>query len=163
MKYKKEIKYFPLQKKKNGLPKVSLSQNDLEWHERLAEWRRLTTLSELLLKDDNRIYIAIAVAICNESYAKFAATLKSLIRNIRFLLQRFESVKPKNIVIFLIQDGKEKLTPEFLKQANGRILNMQVFESILQGGLHDLSMGGCSFTENSHYTRGSGASNQFDV
>ncbi len=85
-------------------------------------------LRKIVHADQHETYLAVAIAICNEDYMQFAKTLKSLIRNIYFVLQRYEEVNAKNIVIFLIQDGMEKLTPEFIKHANGRIMDRRLYD-----------------------------------
>lgn len=42
-------------------------------------------------------------------------------KNVSLLCQHFENILPNNIVIFLIQDGYEKVSSDFLSDAHRKI------------------------------------------
>lgn len=69
----------------------------------------------------------MGISICNEKYADFLITLQALLRNLYILITKFEGITEEKIVIFLIQDGVEKVSLNFLDDANGRIVKKQDF------------------------------------
>ena len=79
------------------------------------------------------IMFAICVCICNESYDRFLITLKSIMRNVSLACRKDADRKlnPRDFVLFLIQDGREKISPDFLKQAEGRLLEQQAFHNVV--------------------------------
>ena len=63
--------------------------------------------------------MAICISICNESYADFQLTVKALLRNLSYLFRSHDKISQDQVVIFLIQDGIEKIPTSFISQASG--------------------------------------------
>lgn len=59
-----------------------------------VRFNRESKLIERLQPQDGRLILAVAISICNETYADFQITLKALLRNLYFLLARFDRISP---------------------------------------------------------------------
>lgn len=76
------------------------------------------------------IELAICISICNESYSQFLKTMKCILINIAYLTARFAGMDNKNIIIFLIQDGIDKISLDFIDDANRKIIRKEHFNRI---------------------------------
>ena len=63
--------------------------------------------------------LAVCISICNEPYSEFQVTLKALLKNLAYLFRRQEKIREDKVVIFLIQDGLEKISKNFIEDATG--------------------------------------------
>lgn len=68
-------------------------------------------------------------------------------KNVSLLCQHFENILPNNIVIFLIQDGYEKVSSDFLSDAHRKITLKEWFYAI-QEQTNEKSLAGQNNTFN---------------
>ena len=74
--------------------------------------------------------------------------MKCILKNVSLLCQNFDKISSHNIVVFLIQDGLEKVTPTFLDDAHRRIIRKEQFYSLLELSSHEKSLAGHPNTTN---------------